>query len=101
LAALHAKGIRNKDLRSGKCQAEVSQQTLADLLGCERRSIQYWLEALEKAKAIHITAERKLYNGTSILFYCHRKRLTFRVFLMSQKEQKAKNEEIPEGQPTL
>ena len=35
-------------------------------------------------------AESGLENGTSILFYCHRKRLKFRVLLMSQKEQKSK-----------
>lgn len=62
LAALHAKSFRNKNLISGKCQATVSQQTLADQLGVQRRSIQYWLNELAEVNAIHITCRKRKYE---------------------------------------
>lgn len=103
LAALHAKDFRNKDLRSGKCQAIVSQQTLADLLGCERRSIQYWLEALEKAKAIHITCRKQARERNIYTLLLPPKEADFPSPSDEPEgaESQAKNENIPEGNQTL
>jgi hypothetical protein len=99
LVALHAKSFRNKDLLSGKCQATVSQQALADELGFSRKSIQNWLSELVKAKAIHVTCrkrsrERNIY---SLLLPPKEAQVQSPSDEPEGAEIQAKNENIPEG----
>lgn len=103
LAALHAKSFRNKDLLSGKCQATVSQQALADKLGFSRKSIQNWLNELVKAEAIHVTCRKRSRqpNIYSLLLPPKEADIPSPSDTQEGGDSQAHNESIPEGNQTL